>query len=195
MRLLSEVVAGRFRQFNPLISCRPVSSPGRLKRRFPGARLLGRNPNRTVLSCCLTKLCIILPSMAVKKKTVRRGLDLAGKAEGTMTKYWAFARGGAWCNPKPTGGPYVCEQCRLDACGGNDATLIMQAVTKIELAPADVYADCGAVGGGTGGQRSSMTIRDIGWHYSRMEGGPSPGTVKLSGNSLVLEAKSVVGRT
>ena len=28
--------------------------------------------------------------------------------------------------------------------------------------------------GGTGGQRSSMTIRDIGWHYSRMEGGPSP---------------------
>ena len=32
MRLLSEVVAGRFRQFNPLISCRPVSSPGRLKK-------------------------------------------------------------------------------------------------------------------------------------------------------------------
>ena len=31
-----------------------------------------------------------------------------------MTKYWAFARGGAWRNPKPTGGPYVCEQCRLD---------------------------------------------------------------------------------
>ena len=33
MRLLSEVVAGRFRQFNPLISCRPVSSPGRLVKR------------------------------------------------------------------------------------------------------------------------------------------------------------------
>ena len=82
--------------------------------------------------------------MAVKKKTVRRSLDLAGKAEGTMTKYWAFVRGGAWRNPKPTGGPYVCEQCRLDACGGNDATLIMQAVTTIELAPADVCADCGA---------------------------------------------------
>ena len=43
-----------------------------------------------------------------------------------MTKYWAFARGGAWRNPKPTGGPYVCEQCRLDACGGNDATLTIR---------------------------------------------------------------------
>ena len=61
-----------------------------------------------------------------------------------MTKYWVFARGGAWRNPKPTGGPYVCEQCRLDACGGNDATLTMQAVTTTELAPADVCADCGA---------------------------------------------------
>ena len=74
--------------------------------------------------------------MAVKKKTVRRSLDLAGNAEGTMTKYWVFARGGAWRNPKPTGGPYVC--------GGNDATLTMQAVTTIELAPADVCADCAA---------------------------------------------------
>ena len=27
-----------------------------------------------------------------------------------MTKYWAFARGGAWRNPKPKGGPYVCER-------------------------------------------------------------------------------------
>ena len=61
-----------------------------------------------------------------------------------MTRYWVLARGGAWRNPKPTGGPYVCEQCRLDACGGNDRTLTMQAVTTIELAPADVCADCGA---------------------------------------------------
>ena len=82
--------------------------------------------------------------MAVKKKTVQRSLNLTGNAEGTMTKYWAFARGGAWRNPKPTGGPYVCEQCRLDACGGNDATLTMQAVTTTELALADVCADCGA---------------------------------------------------
>ena len=81
--------------------------------------------------------------MAVKKKTVRRSLALAGNAEGTITKYWAFARGGAWRNPKPTGGPYVCEQCRLDACGENDRTLTM-AVTTIELAPADVCANCGA---------------------------------------------------
>ena len=63
--------------------------------------------------------------------------------EGIM-KHWTFARGGAWRNPKPTGGPYVCEQCRLDACGGNDATLTLQAVTTMELAPADVCADCGA---------------------------------------------------
>ena len=61
-----------------------------------------------------------------------------------MTRYWTFARGGAWRNPKPTGGPYVCEQCRLDDCGGNDATLTLQAVTTIELAPAEVCADCGA---------------------------------------------------
>ena len=109
MRLLSEVVAGRFRQFNPLISCRPVSSPGGpshrkerlLRDTFQGAGFGPTGPpNRTVLSCCLTKLCIIPPSMAVKKRTVRRSLDLAGKAEGTMTKYWAFARGGAWRNPK-----------------------------------------------------------------------------------------------
>ena len=42
------------------------------------------------------------------------------------------------------GGPYVCEQCRLDGFGGNDRTLTMQAVTTIELAAADVCADCGA---------------------------------------------------
>ena len=61
-----------------------------------------------------------------------------------MTKYWAFARGGAWRNPKPTGGLYVCEQCRLDARSGNDSTLTLQAVTVIELAPTDVCDDCGA---------------------------------------------------
>ena len=61
-----------------------------------------------------------------------------------MTKYWAFARGGAWRNPKPTGGLYVCEQCRLDARSGNDSTLTLQAVTAIELAPTDVCDDCGA---------------------------------------------------
>ena len=82
--------------------------------------------------------------MAVKKKPVGRSLDMAGNAEGTMTRYWVLARGGAWRNPKPTGGPYVCEQCRLDACGGNDRTLTMQAVTTMELVPADVCADCGA---------------------------------------------------
>ena len=121
-----------------------VSKNERLMRRFPRGRFRGRNPTETGLFCCLTKLCIIPSSMAVKKKTVQRSLDLTGNAEGTMTRYWAFARGGAWRNPKPTGGPYVCEQCRLDACGGNDRTLTMQAVTTTELALADVCADCGA---------------------------------------------------
>ena len=121
-----------------------VSKNERLTRRFPGPGFGAENPTETVLFFRLTKLCIIPPSMAVKKKTVQRSLDLAGNAEGAITKYWAFARGGAWRNPKPTGGPYVCEQCRLDACGGNDATLALQAVTTIELAPADVCADCGA---------------------------------------------------
>ena len=63
-----------------------------------------------------------------QKKTVQRRLDLVGNVEGTMTKYWVLARGGAWRNPKPAGGAYVCEQCRLDTCGGNDRTLTLQAV-------------------------------------------------------------------
>ena len=61
-----------------------------------------------------------------------------------MTQYWAFARGGAWRNPKQTGGPYICEQCRLPARSGNDSTLTLQAVTAIELAPVDVCNNCGA---------------------------------------------------
>ena len=61
-----------------------------------------------------------------------------------MTKYWTFAQGGAWRNPKPTGGLYVCEQCGLAARSGNDSTLTLQAVTAIELAPVDICADCGA---------------------------------------------------
>ena len=45
---LSEVVAGRFRQCNPLISCHQrrlqgVSKKECLTRRFPGDRFLGRN--------------------------------------------------------------------------------------------------------------------------------------------------------
>ena len=61
-------------------------------------------------------------------KGLDRPLHLARSCEQRETY-------GAWRNPKPTGGPYVCEQCRLDACGGNDRTLTMQAVTTIELAP------------------------------------------------------------
>ena len=88
-----------------------------------------------------------------------------------MAKYWAFAQGGAWRNPKPTGGPYICEQCCLDATDKNDGILIaLQAVTVIELVPTDVCADCG--------ERlvEELEIKDracppadLGWHYSRME--------------------------
>ena len=60
-----------------------------------------------------------------------------------MTKYWTFARGGAWRNPEPTGSAYVCEQCHLDAHSENDSALTLHAVTVIELVPADVCADCG----------------------------------------------------
>ena len=135
LEAVSARVSSSARAFLYVFGCEP------LERR---AGFGAETPTEIVLFCCLTKLCIIPPSMAVKKKTVQRSLDLAGNAEGAMTKYWAFARGGAWRNPKPTGGPYVCEQCRLDACGGNDATLTMQAVTTTELAPADVCADCEA---------------------------------------------------
>ena len=73
---MSEVVASRFRQRNPLISRRPsrlqgVSKKERLTRRFPGVRFRGRNPTETGLFCCLTKLCIIPPSRAVKNKTAQ----------------------------------------------------------------------------------------------------------------------------
>ena len=61
--------------------------------------------------------------------------------EGIM-KHWTFARGGAWRNPNHDGGPYICEQCRLDARSGNDGTLTLQAVIEIELAPADIYSGC-----------------------------------------------------
>ena len=52
-----------------------------------------------------------------------------------MIKYWVFTQGGAWRNLKPTGNPYICEQCRLDARSKSNPILTLQAVTTIELAP------------------------------------------------------------
>ena len=72
---------------------------------IPRGRFRARNPTEAGLFCCLTKLCIIPPSMAVKKKTVQRSLDLAGNAEATMTRYWTFARGGVWRNPNRSAAP------------------------------------------------------------------------------------------
>ena len=83
-------------------------------------------------------------SLGVAKRYCRRDSIGDNFVQGAMTKYWAFARGGAWRNPKPTGGLYVCEQCRLDARSGNDSTLTLQAVTAIELVPTDLCDDCGA---------------------------------------------------
>ena len=59
-------------------------------------------------------------------------------------KYWVFTQGGAWRNLKPTGSPYTCEQCRLDARSRSNPTLTLQAVTEIEVGPVDVCGDCGA---------------------------------------------------
>ena len=81
--------------------------------------------------------------LGIAKRYCRRDSIGDNFVQGSMTKYWTFARGSAWRNPKPTGGLYVCEQCRLDARSGNDSTLTLQAVTVIELAPTDVCADCG----------------------------------------------------
>ena len=50
--------------------------------------------------------------------------------KGVKPKPYSSARGGAWRNPKLTGGPYVCEQCHLDACGGNDATLTIHTAIR-----------------------------------------------------------------
>ena len=124
-------------------------SSGRLKKRafdemLSRERFRGRNPHRNRPALLSHKTVYHAAIYGSQKKTVQRRLDLVGNAEETMTKYWVLARGGAWRNPKPAGGPYVCEQCRLDACGGNDRTLTLQAVTTIELTPADVCADCGA---------------------------------------------------
>ena len=78
-----------------------------------------------------------------------------------MTKYWVFTQGGAWRNPKPTGNPYICEQCRLDARSRSNPTLHpVQAVTKIELAPGGRMRRLrGAVVGGKGGPKSSLKTR------------------------------------
>ena len=48
-----------------------VSKKERLTRRFPGPGFGAGTPTETVLFFCLTKLCIIPPSMAVKNKTAQ----------------------------------------------------------------------------------------------------------------------------
>ena len=54
-----------------------------------------------------------------------------------------YARGGAWRNSHPSGGPYVCEQCRLDTSDGTGASLT-QAAPTVELTLSDVCDWCGA---------------------------------------------------
>ena len=70
-----------------------------------------------------------------------------------MIKYGVFTRGGAWRNPKPTGGLYICEQCRLDAYGGNDRALVMQGCHNNRVDPCGrVRRLRGVVVGGTAAQ-------------------------------------------
>ena len=64
-----------------------------------------------------------------------------GPAIASISGLWQFSLSGHRYTLKFL---ETAKQCRLDACGGNDRTLTMQAVTTIELAPADVCADCGA---------------------------------------------------
>ena len=54
-----------------------------------------------------------------------------------------YARGGAWRNCNTSGGPYVCEQCRLDSSAGDGANLT-QAVAAVELSLGDLCDWCGA---------------------------------------------------
>ena len=82
--------------------------------------------------------------LGVAKRYCRRNSIGDNFVQGAMTKYWVFTQGGAWRNLKPTGNPYVCEQCRLDARSRSNSNLTLQAITVIELAPTDVCDDCGA---------------------------------------------------
>ena len=122
----------------------------------PTSRRYG--PTEAGLFCCLTKLCIIPPSMAVKKKTVQRSLDLAGNAEATMTRYWTFARGRRMAQPEtdrrplrlramPPGRLRRKRQNPHPAGRHNNRAGPCGRVRRLR----------GAVVGGTGGQRSSMT--------------------------------------
>ena len=168
---------GRRRSVSPVQSTDlvpPASFPRRLKK---GAfdETLSRGPvsglpphrNRPVLLSHKTVYHTAIYDS--QKKTVRRSLDMAGNAEGTMTKYLAFARGGAWRSPKPT------RPLRLRAMP--PGRLRRKRQNPHHAGRHNNRAGpCGrvrrlrsAVVGGMGGQRSSMTTPDIGWHYSRME--------------------------
>ena len=152
-------------------SLQGVSKKERLARRFPRGWFRGRNPIETGLFCCLTKLCIIPAIYGSQKEDgwtqpghgwkcgrnhdqvlgVCTGRRMAQpEADRRPLRLRAMPPGRLWRkrrNPHHAG----CHNNRAGPCG---------RLRRLR----------GAVVGGTGGQRSSMTTPDIGWHYSRMEG-------------------------
>ena len=123
-------------------------SSGRLKKRAFDEMLSGdgfgaETPTETVLLCCLTKLCIMPPSMAVK----RRRFNAAGsgwKCGRNHDQVLGVSTGRRMAQPEAGR-----RSLRLRAMPPGRLRRKRQnphpaAVTTIELTPADVCADCGA---------------------------------------------------
>ena len=86
----------------------------------------------------------VFKGLGVAKRYCGRGSIGDSFVQTAMIEHWTFARGGAWRNPKPPGGLYICEQCRLAGSARNVRTyMLLLAVAEIELAPTDVCANCG----------------------------------------------------
>ena len=86
----------------------------------------------------------VFKGLGVAKRYCGRGSIGDSFVQGAMIEHWTFARDGAWRNPKPIGGLYLCEQCRLAGSARNVRTYtLLLAVAEIELAPTDACADCG----------------------------------------------------
>ena len=105
----------------------------------------------------------VFKGLGVAKRYCGRGSIGDSFVQTAMIEHWTFARGGAWRNPKPTGGLYICEQCRLAGSARNVRTyMLLLAVAEIELAPYGCMRQLrGAVVGGTGTGRSTMMLPTI----------------------------------
>ena len=70
-------------------------------------------------------------------------LDPTGDAEETMTKYWRLHGAPHGETRSQLAAPTSVCNAAWTPRSGNDAPLTMQAVTTIELTPADVCVNCG----------------------------------------------------